>query len=211
MSKLTGMTATTSERLYAASFHNVGNISLSVTNFNLWGEGNQYFPDHFTGELYWFGSEYPIGSEIPNLRYGTFWIGGVIGNDTLVSSGAHYLWIPAYEYHPDPLPGFGLETRSVLDDDPSDDSLAVSEQDFICVYTDTMTDIPYYERDFLRGGGHQPLNVKVTQKSYAWSNDAFQDFILFEVIVENIGQKTISDAYFGIMYRPAIGFAFTFG
>lgn len=57
----------------------------------------------------------------------------------------------------------------------SGDSGAISEQDFIAVYTDTVTDPNYVIDDPFDNSPHIPLNIKVTQKSHAWSNPEADD------------------------------------
>ena len=43
------------------------------------------------------------------------------------------------------------------------------------------------------------LNIQITRKARAWSYQDYDDFILVEVIFENIGTNTVEDAYFTFM------------
>ncbi|MEA3297099.1 MAG: hypothetical protein U9R56_04475, partial [candidate division Zixibacteria bacterium] len=45
---------------------------------------------------------------------------------------------------------------------------------------------------------HMPLNIKVSQRSMAWSYSYAEDFILFDYQVENIGTRQLNDIYLGI-------------
>jgi hypothetical protein len=117
--------------------------------------------------------------------------------------------LTGFEFHPDPWVHEAIETRSSGAPDMPGYEDAISEQDLITSYTDTM---PHEEvADFLRGTFHQPLYVEITQNSYAWSNDAIDDFILFDMTIRNIGTETIEDAYFGVLFRPIAGYLLSCG
>jgi hypothetical protein len=44
----------------------------------------------------------------------------------------------------------------------------------------------------------RPLNIKVTQRSYAWSYPYAEDFIIFDYEIENIGIKTLNKVYLAL-------------
>ena len=201
------------EREYVFAVHTLGNMVLSVTNYGVWGEGYVWGLDYFTLDDYEFGSEYPKGSKIHNLRYGTFWVGGILDGDTLVSTGTIPDWtsnLGGYEFHPNPLPEIGFETRSIGNPESAGCEDAVSEQDIIAVYNDTV-DRGATMWDSLGEGLHLPLYVEVTQKSYVWSNTAAEDFVLFDIAIRNFGDKTIENAYFGVLTRPMVGYDLHYG
>jgi len=85
--------------------------------------------------------------------------------------------------------------RSTVADEPELREGAVSEQDFIAVYTDTFI---RQSRDYFQNRRHRPLGLEVTQKSYAWSYPFAEDFVLFDLQIENIGSKRLEDVYIGI-------------
>lgn len=175
--------------------HRVGALELSVSNNGTLGEGFRSAPalDCFTGEGT-VSCAYPIYSGSTYLFAAAFWIGAIVGRDTLVSVGADG-WSPARELFPDPEP-FGLmQKRSLIDPNSPMYDGAVSEEDFLAVYTDTMTE--GVEADFF-GRPHTPLNIEVSQNSYAWSYSYAEDFILFDYRIENIGARTLEDVYMGI-------------
>ncbi len=75
---------------------------------------------------------------------------------------------------------------------------AVSEEDVIAVYTDTVTKPSFVSIDPTDGRPHIPLNIEITQRSYAWSYNYAEDFILFDYSIKNIGRKTLNQVYMGI-------------
>jgi len=176
--------------------HNVGRIELAVANNGTFGR--EYHPggaiDWFTGEAIMHSCQYPKESDISYLFGGAFWIGAIVGRDTLVSVGADG-WQHAYEMYPDAAPFGEMIRRSISDHDNPEHELAVSEEDFIAVYTDTLTDgVP---NDFF-GRPHVPLNIEVTQASYAWSYEYAEDFVLFDYQIKNIGSRTLEEVYMAI-------------
>ncbi|MDH3891316.1 MAG: hypothetical protein OEV49_09560 [candidate division Zixibacteria bacterium] len=176
--------------------HRIGKISLAVANNGTFGR--EYLPgpsiDWYTGEEIGFSCEYPKGSRVNYLFGGAFWIGAVVGRDTLVSVGADG-WQQLYEMFPDQAPFGRMKHRSIKDPSRPDFEGAVSEEDFVAVYTDTFTD--GIQNDYF-GRVHRPLNIEVTQSSYAWSYAYAEDFVLFDYQIQNIGTRTLRDVYMGI-------------
>lgn len=155
-------------------FHQVGNLWLAVTNFGMFGnEGNRP------------SCEFPANSNIDYLFSGAIWIGAIVdrpdgtGVDTLVSHG-YDGWQPSwYELFPGFAEADSIVERTTRPNTPNYDSLAVSEQDFVAVYTDTNT-------AFAWEGHQKPLGLKITQRSYAWSYSYAEDFVIFDFLIENI-------------------------
>lgn len=174
--------------------HNVGKMAMTVSNQGHFGKG-------FVG-----GASDPLtGGPAPSCTYpypgqqsylfaGAFWIGAIIGRDTLVSVGADG-WRGTLELWPDPEPRGRIIYRTILD--PSDQE-AISEQDYIAMYTDTVTNPQYVIIDPIDGRPHVPLGIEVTQRSYAWSYSYAEDFVLFDYSIKNIGRKVLDDVHMGI-------------
>ena len=176
--------------------HNIGKISLAVANNGTFGREYHHGPniDWYTGEEIGFSCEYPKGSRVNYLFGGAFWIGAVMGRDTLVSVGADG-WQQLYEMFPDQAPFGRMIHRSIKDPSSKDFEGAISEEDFVATYTDTFTD--GILNDYF-GRAHRPLNIEVTQASYAWSYAYAEDFVLFDYQIQNIGTQMLSDVYMGI-------------
>ncbi len=190
--------------------HDVGDIGLSVTNQGNFGTGFiGSFIDPISG-LAAPSCQYPYPSSLEYLFSGAFWIGAVVGRDTLVSVGADG-WNYTREMWPDPPSGInnspigGFERHSISD--PLDEK-AVSEQDLICIYTDTLTNPGYVGSDAWDNRPHIPLNIEVTQRSYAWSYDYAKDFVLFDYSIKNISpRKTLNKVYMGVYVDADVGTA----
>jgi len=181
---------------HCLAVHHVGKIGLAVANNGTFGR--EYHPgasvDWFTGEEIGFSCEYPIGSRVNYLFGGAFWIGAVVGQDTLVSVGADG-WQQLYEMYPDEAPMGVMKHRSITDPAKPEYEDAVSEEDYIAVYTDTFTDgIP---NDY-SGDPFTPLHIGVRQASYAWSYAYAEDIVLFDYQITNIGTETLHNVYMGI-------------
>jgi hypothetical protein len=178
--------------------HNVGKIVLAVHNNGNFGYSeysNQ--TDCFTGVVAPY-CEYPKGSNTQYLYAGCFWIGAIIGRDTLVSVGSDG-WQHIEEMFPYEAPFGDMVYRSIIDPAKPEFQGAVSEQDYIAVYTDTFTTgVPGLGNDVIDGRPHRPLYIEVTQRSYAWSYPYAEDFVLFDYSIKNIGTETLHNVYMGI-------------
>ncbi len=189
---------------WAFAQHDVGNMRLVISNFGLWAFGWHEWYDYFTGEAVTQGSEFPKNSLIFHIQSAQFWIGGILGRDTLVSVSFDYDVFLEFELNPAPTPFGGLDTRPRGDPSSSNYQEGVSNQDFIAIYTDTVVRFDY-ALDYLRHTPHKPLNVKITQKSYAWSHAFAEDFVLFDMQIKNIGDTPIEELYFAVLSRPSVG------
>ncbi|MFH2037561.1 MAG: hypothetical protein ABIJ45_14265 [Candidatus Zixiibacteriota bacterium] len=172
--------------------HNIGKIGLTVSNQGHFGTGFiQGATNPFGGEAPSCTFPYPGGKSY--LFAGSFWIGAVVGRDTLVSVGADG-WRFTRELWPDKEPQGGIIYRSISGVEAD---LAISEQDFIATYTDTFTDPGLVQTDPFDGRPHIPLNIEVVQRSYAWSYAYAEDFVLFDYSIKNIGFDKLSKVYMG--------------
>jgi hypothetical protein len=121
-----------SDRPYAElAVHNIGNVWLTVTNYGQFGTitpGN----DPVTGAVA-PSCIYPANSGLNYLYIGAFWIGAIVGRDTLVSVGIDDYYSVA-ELWPDPEPKGLITRRSIQSSNQFYSSQAISEQDIIAVY-----------------------------------------------------------------------------
>jgi hypothetical protein len=190
----------TGDPAYAIVTHDVGRLRLAVTNKGVFGTGftgQTGITDYFTGQLV-PSLEFPKGSNSKYIFAGCFWIGAVVGSDTLVSVGADG-WHLDQEFNPDSPPLGNMVYRSIIDPAKPEYEGAVSEQDFLCIYYDTCRNCPGGTGlDYLDNRTHLPLNIEVTQTSYAWSYEYAEDFVLFDYGIRNIGTRRLSDVYMGL-------------
>ena len=178
--------------------HNVGKIALSVHNNGTFGFSEYSSQsDCFTGERAPY-CEYPKESGTQYLYAGAFWIGAVVGRDTLVSTCSDG-WQHITETYPYESPWGDMVHRSIIDPAKPEFEGAVSEQDYVAVYTDTFTTgVVGLGQDPVDNRPHQPLFIEITQKSYAWSYPYAEDFVLFDYSIKNIGQELLTKVYMGI-------------
>lgn len=158
--------------------HDMGNIWLTVTNRGFFGSANDWTMP---------SCEFPAHSGIEYLFWGGLWIGAIVDTTMLVSVGCDG-WSGDDEMYPSDDPGDTIIVRSTR----TNDSLAISEQDYIATYTDTLTDPEWV------GIYHHPLHLKVIQKSYAWSYPYAQDMIILDYALINIGQTAMKEVYMGL-------------
>ncbi len=178
--------------------HKINRMALTVTNNGFFGNGylggNAVDPE--TG-LRAMGCEYPINSDIEYLWMGALWLGAVVGRDTLVSTSAEgYYYI--VEFWPDAGKDGEMVRRSSQPFSIHYSPEAVSEEDILARFTDTLTNPSFVDADPIDNRDHQPLNVEVTQRTYAWSYPYAEDFILFDYSIRNIGRFPLKQLYIGI-------------
>jgi hypothetical protein len=174
--------------------HDIGRIVMTITNYGQFGTDDMNFI--CDGEEC-PSCQYPVNSNIEYLYSGALWIGAIVGRDTLVSVGSDGWYRNIYELLPDHGPEGAIVRRSNLRSKPEYHPEAISEQDFICTFTDTSTDQSLTSGDD-NTNIHTPINVSVRQSSYAWSYEYADDFILFDYKISNIGRYPIKQMYIGL-------------
>ena len=184
---------------YQSVEHTIGSLTLRVTNHGSFGfDFDPSVDPDMSGILLQRFCEYPKGSYTTYLWSGAIWVGAVVKGDTLVSTGYDGWGLLGWEFHPDISPYGNIKYRSNVDPTRQGYDEAVSEQDYIAVYTDTCLDCYGVAPDGMDNRPHRPLNIEVTQRSYAWSYDYADDFVLLDYSVKNIGDKRLWNVYLGI-------------
>ncbi|MCX6826493.1 MAG: hypothetical protein NTV06_04380, partial [candidate division Zixibacteria bacterium] len=178
--------------------HHVSKIGLMVSNKGNFGYGFNKQADPFFDEAPSCTYPFPGGGDY--LFAAAFWIGAVVGRDTLVSVGADG-WYSTEEMWPDVDPFGAIQRRSTI----RGDDAAISEEDFIAVYADTLcsssspaSNAGLVVQDPRDGRPHIPLGIEVTERSFAWSYAYAEDFVLFDYSIKNIGKKKLNKVYMGI-------------
>ncbi|MFZ5979886.1 MAG: hypothetical protein ACOYVF_04580, partial [Candidatus Zixiibacteriota bacterium] len=189
---------------YQMALHNVGKLIFGISNWGQFANGDvgRSYRDAFTGAAI-PDCQYPKGTRSKYLYKGGIWVGGIIGDDTLVSTACNFN-DNTREFNPEEFPFGEIVRRSVLDEPSYQTSLAHSQQDYEMVLFDTLVyGSRYLSFDAEEGRPHQPMNLRVTLKSYAWSYDYADDFVIFEAKVENISEDdAIRNLYFGVYMDP---------
>ncbi len=178
--------------------HNRGNLQVAIANNGTFGTLGQTIADPFTN-LPIASCIHPKNSDLVYLWVGAFWIGAIVGRDTVVST-ANEDFYELTEFWP--LPGDrGKFTYASIDQNSNkydEDIPAFSEEDIITEYYDTVTNPALVAPDSYDQTRHQPLQIKVNQRSMAWSYSYAEDFVLFDYKVTNIGDKPLKKVYMGI-------------
>ena len=189
--------------------HNIGKVSLAVTNYGTYGNGFvQGTPfDCFTG-INVPSCEFPKGSGVDYLFAGAFWIGAVVNHDTMVTCGVDG-WQSCREMDPVQSPYGDMQRKSIIDPSKPEYIGAKSEQDLIGEYTDSYTSgvigLCTGGNDPVNGLGHRPLNIQIDERSYAWSYSYAQDFVLFDYTIKNVGTYNLTNMYIGIYNDGDVG------
>jgi len=189
---------------YCAVKHDINQVALGLTNFGWLGSYGT--KDCLTGSYILYSCEYPKHSKVEYLWLGGLWVGAIVGRDTLVSCAVNGTYEGSSEMNPDISPFGDFIGRSIIDrDDPAYDG-AISEQDRICQYFDTLTGYDFsWDWDYMDHRPHKPLGVQVTQSSYAWSYGYAENIILLNYDIKNISEETWEEAYLSLYFDPSIG------
>ena len=136
--------------------HNIGNLHVGHTNLGQFGTGSVgAVADPVTGEQL-PSATFPANSNFNHLYVAAFWIGAIVGRDTLVSSG----WDDGFavrEFWPGETDI--IQRKTIITGDQFYDITANSEQDFIATYYDTLDDGGITFQDFIDNRPHVPLNI----------------------------------------------------
>jgi len=196
--------------------HRFGNAWLTVNNWGWLGNFNDYDVDaYLDAETQdWAPQcEVPGGSGVQYLFAAGLWIGALIVDDfgretPRVSTGADgYVAGEAHEFYPDDATP--IEERSTRAGawnrlgQSVESPLAVSEQDFVAVYSDTLVD-PQFTPP-VEGVLHEPLGLRVTQKSYSWSYEYARNIVIIDYEVENVASKYLKNLYVGLYVDADVG------
>jgi hypothetical protein len=158
---------------------NIGNFGLTITNFNNFGNALSD-PEQPS-------CEYPLGSGIEHLYRGGLWVGARTPDGAIhVSTGA--LDASSVQQGEE-----GFEFAANLRDSVAEYSSittsryyipsAISEQDFICTYSDTHLVVPGTS---IQIPNHTPLGIEIHQETYAWSYPFADAFAVLNFTIKNI-------------------------
>lgn len=193
--------------------HNAGKMWMNITNRGYLGNDGPQQTDRLQDPCppgNWAPQcEFPGGSEQNYLFQAGLWIGALIEDSGFVTprvSVATDGWLsPSInEFFPGEGLANGIIERSTrpgftncLGVPVYDPDNAISDQDFVCSYADTLTDRFWVEDDPI-DGLHRPLGIKVSQVSYSFSQAFAEDFILIDYEIENIASNFLKNLYVGL-------------
>ncbi len=201
-------------------------VWMNITNWGFYGNWGASDPDAMENPEYpgnWAPQcEFPGGSSVQYLFMGAPWIGALIEQPdstfARVSVGSEGWTGPGrnqFELEPGEVGGLPIEEHGILERSCIPGAVnylgeniyspdAVAHQEFIAVYSDTLTEQFWVGTDIV-DSLHFPLGVKVTQKAMAWNALGFEDFTILEFSIENIGQYDLKDLYLGFYVDGDVG------
>ncbi|WP_457566090.1 hypothetical protein [Caldithrix abyssi] len=165
--------------------HNVGAFRQVVTNTGaLWRQQSRY-----PGLIY---CEFPLGSSEEHLGEAGFALAAIVKGDTLVTSSDS--WDEADEMYPTDAPWDTIwvvkRGQRVDIGDPDDpywpDYVGISDQDFVCKYSDDF---------YTKITGHRPMHIECIQRSMVWSFAPFNEFLILQFWITS-KVDTLEEAYF---------------
>ena len=199
--------------------HRKSNMWMNITNWGYFGNSAPGANDAQEDPAYpgtWAPQcEYPGGSNEQYLFMGALWLGALVQEESYefprVSEGSEGWTAPLiHEFYPGEGALNSIEERSSrpnewnrLGDYVSHQD-AISEQDFISSYSDTLTEQLWVRNDPV-DGIHFPLGIKISQKSFSWTYNYAQDFILFDYEIENIAGNYLKNLYVGLYVDSDVG------
>ncbi len=197
--------------------HREGNVWMNITNYGYFGnsgpEQNNGMEDPCPPGSWAPQGEFPGGSDQQYLYQGALWIGALIMENEnsipRVSVGTDG-WFGVNELYPGEGEANGIVERSNIPGkincfaENVYDPMADANEEFIATYSDTLTD-PFWVYEDPADGPHRSLNLEVTQRSMAWNSFEFNDFIIFEFTVLNMGSEFLRNLYLGLYVDSDVG------
>ena len=143
--------------------------------------------------------EYPLDSGIEHLFEAGLWVGGrradgvvTVRTGAVTTSGGYTPGASGFEFGQEDV----FTRRSSLATSPFFSPQAVSQQDFLTSYSDTLALLP---------GTNTPLpdvqnqlGLSIRQRSYAWSFPFTEYFVIVEYEITNVSDAPISDIWVGL-------------
>jgi hypothetical protein len=199
--------------------HDAGKMWMNITNYGYFGNAGPEQSDALANPCppgNWAPQcEYPGGSDQQYLYQAALWVGALIDEEGFqtkrVSVGTDGWFNPAInEMYPGEGVNDGIIERSIRPGysnclgEPVTDPDAVSDQDFIATYTDTLRE-SFWVVDDPVDGPHRPLGIKITQTSYSFTQAFAEDFILIDYEFENIASNFLKNVYVGLYVDSDVG------
>jgi len=158
--------------------------------------------------------ELPGGSGQQYLYQSAVWVGAIIvdgGDETPRVSVGMDGWIANQIWGDEMFPSEDspIIERSNLDTvncfgEPIFDPRAIANHEYIATFTDTLTDSFWVDRDPV-DGVHRPLGIKITRTTYSMIGPPCNHIYWIRYLVENIGNNTLRDVYFGYFVDGDVG------
>ena len=143
--------------------------------------------------------EYPLDSGIEHLFEAGIWVGGrrsdgvvTVRTGAITTGGGYQPGAPGFEFGQTDV----FTRRSSLATSPFFSPQAVSQQDFLTSYTDTLALLPGTNTP--QPDVQNQLGLDIRQRSYAWSFPFTEYFVIVEYEIRNVSSQPISDIWVGL-------------
>ncbi|MBN2226772.1 MAG: T9SS type A sorting domain-containing protein [candidate division Zixibacteria bacterium] len=162
--------------------HAIGNVGMTVTGHGTYGTSifNYGITDPETGTAA-PSFRFPRGSSCNYLWGAALWIGGIINGDTLVSLAFDGMYIGGGDFRP-PDPNGSV----TLVGGPADKQLVAMYSDTIYRYTNP-------------DSSHMRC-LEVTERSCSWAYAPYDDFVIIDAYLKNVGDHLIEQMYVGMYF-----------
>ncbi len=210
---------------------NAGELQVNITNFGL--IGSQFSVPSSYGNAP--SAQWPAGSGDEYLFAAGLWIGGLVQGTPRVTTGqfeSEFRPGPGIEdtmYEAidgeilRPLGSPGIHGRRQYEYGQDDDNDGRVDEDWLNGYDDDLDGL--VDEDFAQIGNqmfvctmydntpltlelypdHQPMNLRIIQRTFNWQEASADDMVAFEYQITNVGSQTIEDVYLGFMVDCDIG------
>ena len=181
-------------------------FTIRVTNNNLMGitvTNYGFVGNNFVNRTP--SMEYPLGTGHEHMVRGGLWIGAHALDDSGAFTGVVTGALDgaqgssaqqATEFTP---ASAEILVRSTLPNSRAFNPLAVSEQDFLCDFSDRPA-----KRQSNNSEDHRPMSILVRQANYAWSFSNYQHMIMYRFAIHNLGPP-LADVWVGFYSEMASG------
>ncbi|MCP4568931.1 MAG: T9SS type A sorting domain-containing protein [FCB group bacterium] len=122
----------------------------------------------------------PPGSGLEYLFSGAVWIGGIVGTDTLVTSGQDG-WLNWQELYP-PVEG-------LLFDYSGYQAVWTLAADTFNISDGTDCDCPRI---------HRPMNIRLANRAFYRQSSPENNLIIYDMVITNLGTETITEGFIGL-------------
>ena len=149
--------------------------------------------------------EYPLGTGYEHMVRGGLWVGARAVDDSgafvgvvtgTVDGAQGSSTQQATEFTP---AGTEIRIRSTLPNSRSFNPQAISEQDYLCEFSDRPA-----KRSANNSEDHRPIGILVRQANYAWSFSNYQHLVIFHFVIKNLGPP-LANAWVGFSSEMASG------
>lgn len=182
---------------YTVTITDINRVGLTVTNY-------AFFGNNFVSRSPSF--EFPLGSGFEHMSRAGLWVGAYALSDTglfvgvssgIVDNAQGTNAITETEFTP---AGNTIVERSRIPNSRFYSPQAVSDQDFVCSYSDQ----PAHGPSGLQREPHTPLDILVEQRTLGFSLPAAEDFVVVQFRIVNQGPP-LRDAYVGLYAQLVSG------